>query len=113
MTNLNTVLLGVGAGEAKLADIQTPMARFTEHVGRARRKEQDRAHVLALADHRRAGDGLRKSAASSKSSRGWISMPWNLGAEASNAIRAAARSLNLYTGAWRAGAADGAGAAGG
>ena len=30
MTNLNPVLLGVGAGEAKLSDIQTPMQRFAE-----------------------------------------------------------------------------------
>ena len=30
MTNLNTVLLGVGAGQAKLADIDGPMARFAD-----------------------------------------------------------------------------------
>lgn len=41
MTNLDTVLLGIGAGQASLADIDKPMARFAEVFDAAARGKTD------------------------------------------------------------------------
>lgn len=93
MTNLNTVLLGVGAGEAKLSDIQTPMALFTNTLEGAAKRETRFLSWRSL---------ITGAPAKPEEIRRFIEVKPRLdfnalepGAEASNAIRAAARSLNL------------------
>src|SRR5688572_17789880 len=87
MTNLNTVLLGVGAGEAKLADIQTPMARFTDTFNAA---AQGRTEFMSWRSL------ITGAPARSEELRRFIEVKPRLdfnalepGAEASRAIRAA------------------------
>ena len=51
MASLSTALLGVSAGQAKLADLDVPMARFADSFGAAAHGQVELS-VLALADHR-------------------------------------------------------------
>ena len=93
MTNLNTVLLGVGAGEARLADIDRPMARFADVFGAAAQGKTDFMSWRSL---------ITGAPARPEEIRRFIEVKAKLnfnalepGAEASNGIRAAARALNL------------------
>lgn len=93
MNNLDTVLLGVGAGEAKLADIQTPMARFADTFEAAAQGKTEYMSWRSL---------ITGAPPRPEEIRRFIEVKPRLdfnalepGAEASNAIRAAAKSLNL------------------
>jgi len=93
MTNLDTVLLGVGAGEAKLADIQGPMARFADTFSAA---AQGRTafmswRSLITGTHPRPEEIRRFIEVKPQ-------LDFNAlepGGASSNAIRAAARDMNL------------------
>jgi hopanoid biosynthesis associated RND transporter like protein HpnN len=93
MSNLNTVLLGVGAGEAKLSDIEKPMARFAGIFSAAAKGKTDFMSWRSL---------ITGAPARPEEIRRFIEVKPRLdfnalepGAEASGAIRAAAQSLNL------------------
>lgn len=93
MTNLDTVLLGVGAGEASLADIDKPMARFADVFSAAAQGRTDFMSWRSL---------ITDAPARPEEIRRFIEVKPQLdfnalepGAKASNAIRAAARELNL------------------
>ncbi len=93
MTNLNTVLLGVSAGEASLADIDRPMARFADVFGAAAQGKTDFMSWRSL---------ITNAPARPEELRRFIEIKAKLdfnalepGAEASNGIRAAARALKL------------------
>ena len=93
MTNLDTVLLGVGAGAARLADIDRPMARFADVFSAAAEGETEFMSWRTL---------ITGAPARPEEVRRFIEVKPQLdfnalepGAAASNAIRAAARELNL------------------
>ena len=105
LDSLSTALLGVSAGQAKLADLDAPMARFADSL-RRRRQWPGAISFLAFADHRAPPPSRRNCAASSKCSRSWISTRWSRAESASDAIRADAARAGPDAGKWRAGAAD-------
>ena len=93
MTNLDTVLLGVGAGQAKLADIEGPMARFADTFSAAAQGKTEFLSWRSL---------ITGAPARPEEIRRFIEVKPQLdfnalepGAKASNAIRAAAREMNL------------------
>ena len=93
MTNLDTVLLGVGAGEAKLADIEGPMTRFADTFNAAAAGKTEFLSWRSL---------ITGAAARPEEVRRFIEVKPQLdfnalepGAKASDAIRAAARDMNL------------------
>ncbi len=93
MTNLDTMLLGVGAGEARLADIDGPMARFADTFSAAAQGKTEFMSWRSL---------ITGAPARPEEIRRFIEVKPRLdfnalepGAEASSGIRAAARELNL------------------
>jgi hypothetical protein len=93
MTNLDTVLLGVSQKQARLADIDKPMARFTEVLNAATNGKTDYMSWRSL---------ITGQAPRSEEIRRFIIVKPRLdfnalepGLEASTAIRAAAAQLNI------------------
>ncbi|HJS45698.1 MAG TPA: MMPL family transporter [Rhizomicrobium sp.] len=93
MNNLNTVLLGVEAGEARLTDIDKVMTRFADVFGAAAQGRTDFMSWRSL---------ITGAPARPEEIRRFIEVKPKLdfnalepGAEASNGIRAAARELKL------------------
>ncbi|HEY0267569.1 MAG TPA: MMPL family transporter, partial [Rhizomicrobium sp.] len=93
MTNLSTVLLGITSGQARLADIDKPMARFADVFAAA---AQGRTQYLSWRSL------ITGAPPKPEEIRRFIEVKPKLnfdalepGAEADDAIRAAAKSLNL------------------
>lgn len=93
MTNLDTMLLGVSTGDARLADIDGPMARFADTFSAAAAGKTEFMSWRSL---------ITGTPARPEEIRRFIEIKPRLdfnalepGAQASSAIRAAARELNL------------------